>query len=102
MKGNAVIHGILYISGLSMTNSVLGVIASLSGGILGAALQSPFVLIGVTSVLVWFGLSFLGLWEIKVPLGLTRLASRNFGGYFGTFFMGLTLTLALLYAAWWR
>ncbi|MFC1883756.1 cytochrome c biogenesis protein CcdA [Thermodesulfobacteriota bacterium] len=91
MKGKAFIHGILYISGLSITNSLLGIIAGLSGSILGAALQSPFVLIGVTSVLVWFGLSFFGLWELKVPLGLTRLASKNFGGYFGTFFMGLTL-----------
>jgi thiol:disulfide interchange protein DsbD len=86
-----VIHGLLYMTGLASTNSLLGLIASLSGGMLGSALQNPVVLMAVAGVLLLLGLSFFGLWELRVPSGMTRLASKNFGGYFGTFFMGLTL-----------
>ncbi|MFO7599509.1 MAG: cytochrome c biogenesis protein CcdA [Candidatus Desulfacyla sp.] len=86
-----IIQGIVYICGLAFTNSILGVMASLSGAMLGSALQNPIVLITVAGILVGLATSFFGLWEIRVPSGLTRLASKNFGGYFGTFFMGLTL-----------
>jgi thiol:disulfide interchange protein DsbD len=58
---------------------------------LGSALQNPVVLIVVAGIMVFLALSFFDFWELKIPSGLTRLASKNFGGYFGTFFMGLTL-----------
>ncbi|MBW2035722.1 MAG: thioredoxin family protein [Deltaproteobacteria bacterium] len=81
----------MYICGLAFTNSLLGLTASMSGGLLGSALQNPAVLVLVAGIMVSFALSFFGLWELRLPSGLTRLASRNFSGYFGTFFMGLTL-----------
>jgi thioredoxin:protein disulfide reductase len=85
------LQGIVYILGLAVTNSILGVTASLSGAILGSVLQNPIVLLTVAGILVGLATSFFGLWEMRLPSGLTRLASRNFSGYFGTFFMGLTL-----------
>ncbi|MBW1702252.1 MAG: thioredoxin family protein [Deltaproteobacteria bacterium] len=91
MRGRTLIHGLLYICGLAFTNSLLGLTASMSGGLLGSALQNPAVLVLVAGIMVSFALSFFGLWELRLPSGLTRLASRNFSGYFGTFFMGLTL-----------
>ncbi|MCP4666405.1 MAG: thiol:disulfide interchange protein, partial [Deltaproteobacteria bacterium] len=91
MGGARFIHGLLYMSGLAFTNSLLGLTASLSGGMLGSALQNPIVLIVVAGVLLSLGLSFFGLWELRIPSGMTRMASKNFGGYSGTFFMGLTL-----------
>ncbi len=91
IRGKTVIHGLLYISGLAFTNSILGLTAALSGGLLGSALQNPVVLMVVAGILVSLGLSFFGLWEFRIPSGLTRVASRNIGGYFGSFFMGLTL-----------
>jgi len=91
IKGRTIIHGILYIFGLAITNSLLGLSAALSGGILGFALQKPLVLIFVVSVMVAMALSFFGMWELRLPLWLTRIASKNYAGFFGTFFMGLTL-----------
>jgi thiol:disulfide interchange protein DsbD len=85
------LQGLVYICGLAVTNSILGVMASLSGAMLGSILQNPIVLIAVAGILVGLATSFFGLWEIRLPSGLTRLASKNYGGYFGTFFMGLTL-----------
>ncbi|NLD38277.1 MAG: thioredoxin fold domain-containing protein [Desulfatiglans sp.] len=88
---HTILLGILYISGLAFTNSILGVTAALTGGILGAALQYPVVLIIIALIMFSLGLSFFGLWEIHVPGSITKIASKNFSGYFGTFFMGLTL-----------
>jgi thiol:disulfide interchange protein DsbD len=86
-----VVHGILYVLGLAVTNSILGVSAALSGGLLGGALQHPSVLATVSGIMILLSLSFFGLWEIRLPAGLARAASKNYGGHFGTFFMGLTL-----------
>lgn len=90
-RSTAALHGLLYITGLAVTNSILGVTASLSGGLLGAVLQNPQVLVGIALVLMALALSFFGFWEIRLPSSLTNAASRNFSGFFGTFFMGLTL-----------
>ena len=91
IRGHTILHGILYMVGLAVTNSILGVSAALTGGMLGFALQNPIVLILVAAVMVAMGLSFFGLWELRLPLWLTRSASKSYAGLFGTFFMGLTL-----------
>jgi thiol:disulfide interchange protein DsbD len=91
IRGRTIVHGIAYIFGLAMTNSLLGLSAALSGGMLGFALQRPSVLIFVAAVMLFMGLSFFGLWEIRLPAWLTRVASKGYAGFFGTFFMGLTL-----------
>nr|MBF0223058.1 thioredoxin family protein [Desulfobulbaceae bacterium] len=84
-------HGFFYITGLAVTNSVLGVAAAMTGGLMGAMLQNPWVVIGVATVLLVFASSLFGFWELRLPAGLTRAASKNYTGYFGTFFMGMTL-----------
>jgi thiol:disulfide interchange protein DsbD len=91
MRGQTIVHGLLYMLGLAVTNSLLGFSAALSGGMLGFALQHPIVLIFVAAVIVAMGLSFFGVWELRLPLWLTKPASKSFAGFFGTFFMGLTL-----------
>jgi thioredoxin:protein disulfide reductase len=91
MKGDNLIHAVLYLIGLSVTNSLMGVIAALSGNMMGALLQLPATLIIIAVILILLGMSFFDLWEIRLPSGLNKAASKNFGGYFGTFFMGLTL-----------
>jgi thiol:disulfide interchange protein DsbD len=91
IRGHTILHGILYMVGLAVTNSILGVSAALTGGMLGFALQNPIVLILVAAVMVAMGLSFFGLWELRLPLWLIRSASKSYAGLFGTFFMGLTL-----------
>jgi len=84
-------HGVCYIMGLALTNSTLGVIAALTGGLMGALLQNPFVLGIVAAILVVFATSLFGLWELRLPGGLSQAAGKSYTGYFGSFFMGLTL-----------
>jgi len=90
-QGNLFLHGMLYMVGLALTNSILGVVAALTGGMMGAMLQSPVVLAAISLLLVAFATSLFGFWELRLPAGLTRAASKSHAGYFGTFFMGLTL-----------
>ncbi|MCJ7596002.1 MAG: thioredoxin domain-containing protein [Desulfobacterales bacterium] len=90
-KGRQIGHGVCYILGLSLTNSLLGVTAALTGGLMGAMLQNPAVLAGVAAILVFFAASLFGLWEFRLPTRLTQAASKSHAGYFGTLFMGLTL-----------
>ncbi len=91
VQGTLVAHGLCYMMGLALTNSVLGVVASLGGGLMGSMLQNPAVLIGVAMVLVVFAASLFGLWEMRLPSGLTQAAGRSYTGYFGSLFLGLTL-----------
>ena len=84
-------HGFCYIGGLSITNSVLGVVAALTGGLMGAMLQNPLVLSFVAAILIILATSLFGLWELRLPGGLMHAASRSYAGYLGTLFMGLTM-----------
>jgi len=84
-------HGICYIGGLALTNSLLGVTAALTGGLIGALLQSPMVLITIATVLAAFAMSLFGFWELRLPFWLTQAASKSYTGFFGSFFMGITL-----------
>jgi thiol:disulfide interchange protein DsbD len=86
-----VLHGLCYLMGLALTNSTLGVIAALTGGLMGSLLQSPIVLALVAGVLVLFATSLFGFWELRLPGGLSQAAGRSYTGYFGSLFMGLTL-----------
>jgi thiol:disulfide interchange protein DsbD len=85
------INCILYILGLAITNSVLGVWAALSGRMVGSFLQNPWVILFLVCLFIALALASFGFWEFRLPAGLTRLVSKSFGGYLGTFFMGLTL-----------
>jgi thiol:disulfide interchange protein DsbD len=84
-------NSLLYLLGLAITNSFLGLWAALSGRMVGSALQSPWVVLFLAALFIALALSSFGLWELRLPSLLTRSASKTFRGYFGTFFMGLTL-----------
>jgi thiol:disulfide interchange protein DsbD len=58
---------------------------------MGSILQNPIVLYVVAAVLVAFAASLFGLWEIRLPSGITQSAAKSYAGYFGSLFMGLTL-----------
>jgi thiol:disulfide interchange protein DsbD len=90
-QGRLLAHGLFYVTGLAMTNSILGVTAAMTGGLMGSMLQNPWVLVAVALVLLTFASSLFGFWELRLPSGMTRAASKNYAGYFGTFFMGMTL-----------
>jgi thiol:disulfide interchange protein DsbD len=90
-KSRLIGHGICYIVGLALTNSSLGLVAALTGGLIGEMLQSPLMLIAISGVLTAFALSLFGFWELRLPFWLTQAAAKSYTGFFGSFFMGITL-----------
>ncbi len=84
-------HGACYVIGLAVTNSLLGVTAALTGGLMGSLLQNPVVLMAIATVLVLFAASLFGFWEMRLPFAMTQIVSRSYAGYCGSLFMGLTM-----------
>ncbi len=89
--GRLTLMGLMYLLGMALTYSVIGVVTSLSGAVFGALLQNPVVIIFVALVMVVLALSMFGLYEIKVPEALMQKASESKGGLLGALFMGLTM-----------
>jgi len=86
--------------GLTIVGAFTG-LGALAAALLGAAgaqsiAASPWTNLAIGAVLVAFGLSLLGLFELKLPTGLTNYLNRQSerqSGYVGAVFMGLTLTV---------
>jgi thiol:disulfide interchange protein DsbD len=90
-KGSTIVLAILYLLGMAAMYSTLGVIAALTGSILGSALQNPFVTAFIALVMVALAMSMFGFYEIRVPAQLSGVAGTAKQGYLGAFFMGLTV-----------
>jgi len=90
-KGSVVAHSVLYVIGMAVTYSILGVIASFTGSLFGTALQYPPVLIGIALIMILLALSMFDVYELRVPAFLNKIAGGSRKGFFGTFFMGLTV-----------
>jgi thiol:disulfide interchange protein DsbD len=90
-KGGKLLMALAYVLGMSVTYSVLGLVAALTGGVFGSLLQSPWVVAGLVLIFIALALSMFGLYEIKIPQSLANFSGKNRQGYFGTFMMGLTV-----------
>lgn len=97
-------HGFLlsaaFVLGTAITYALAGVAAGLSGAMLSAALQSPWVLGGFSAVFIVLALSMFGFYELQLPRALQhRLAeasNRLHGGHFaGVFTMGVFSALIM-------
>ncbi len=81
----------VYVIGMAITYSVIGVVTALSGSLFGSLLQNPFVLVGIALVLIALSLSMFGLYEFQLPASWMSKFGEAKAGYFGALFMGLTM-----------
>ena len=96
MQGFAL--SVAYVLGMAVTYAIAGVAAGLSGAMLSAALQNPWVLGSFAAVFVMLALSMFGLYELQLPerlqTRLTETSNRLPGGRFtGVFAMGVLSAL---------
>jgi thiol:disulfide interchange protein DsbD len=82
---------VLYVLGIALSFSAVGLAAALSGGLFGAALQKPVVLLFIAAVMIALALASFGLYQLQPPPGLMRFAGRTGSGAAGAVFMGLTM-----------
>lgn len=88
------LHGfslsLVYVLGIALTYSVLGVAAAMFGTVFGGAMQHPAVIMSLVVVFGVLGLSSVGLFDLRLPGDLqTKLSSVGGAGYLGAFLMGL-------------
>src|SRR5487761_2373811 len=78
---------VAYVLGMSVTYTGIGVGAALSGNLLSAALQNPWVLSAFAMVFVLLSLSMFGFYELQLPSGfhakITETSNRLKGGHLG-------------------
>ncbi|MGH7906411.1 MAG: cytochrome c biogenesis protein CcdA [Candidatus Binataceae bacterium] len=79
---------ITYVIGIALMFSAVGVAVALSGGVFGAAMQSPYVLTAIAAVLVLLALSSFGVFSIQAPQWMMRWAGASRPGYVGALAMG--------------
>jgi thiol:disulfide interchange protein DsbD len=83
--------GVMFLIGMSITYSIIGVVTSLTGAVFGSLLQNTFVIIFIVLVFIVLSLSMFGVYEFKLPNALVAKAGGAKSGYYGALFMGLTM-----------
>ena len=91
--GRALLLAFIYVQGMALTYTALGLVVAAAGMQFQAALQSPWVLIALSAVFVILALSMFGLFTLQLPSSLqtrlTLMSNRQQGGSpGGVFAMG--------------
>jgi thiol:disulfide interchange protein DsbD len=79
----------LYVLGIALTFSGLGVVAAISGNLFGAALQNPYVLGAIAAILLLLAAASFGLLSLQPPAWMMRWAGNARPGNAGALVMGL-------------
>jgi thiol:disulfide interchange protein DsbD len=87
---HAMVLSALYVLGIAVTYSALGVGAALTGQAFGTVMSNPWVVAAVSAVLAAMAASMFGAFDLTLPSGLHRRLSAFGGtGMAGSFGMGL-------------
>lgn len=89
----ALVLSAIYVQGMALTYTLLGLVVASAGIQFQAALQHPYVLIGLSVLFVLLALSMFGLYTLQLPSSvqtwLSNLSNKQQGGSFaGVFAMG--------------
>ena len=82
---------IAYVIGITLSFAALGVTASVAGGLFGAPLQHPIVLVSLAVLLTTLSLSSFGFFELRAPQALMTRFGGSSAGLGGALLMGLTM-----------
>lgn len=89
----ALILSFIYVQGMALTYTVLGLVVASAGLQFQAAMQHPYVLIGLSTLFVLLALSMFGVYTLQLPskvqTWLSSLSNKQQGGNsLGVFAMG--------------
>lgn len=88
------LRSLVYVFGLAVTYAALGLAAALGGGVVGAAMQNPWVLATVALLFFVMGLAMLDVFHLTLPSFLGNRLSGGAGtGWGGLFLTGMAAGL---------
>ena len=89
-SGRALLLTFIYVQGMALTYTALGLVVAAAGLQFQAALQHPYVLIGLAVIFTLLALSMFGLFTLQLPSSLqtrlTLMSNRQQGGAPGSVF----------------
>ncbi len=81
---------LVYVLGIAIIYTSLGAFSALFGKVFGNITQNPWVYIAVANIIIFFGLSMLGVFTIRLPGFLSGIGKAGKkGGYLGSLLMGM-------------
>jgi thiol:disulfide interchange protein DsbD len=94
----AFLLSLTFVLGMAITYTLAGAAFAAMGGQIQAALQKPWIIVGVSTLFVALAVSMFGVYELQMPAALqTRMAaiskSQRSGTFFGTAIMGVLSAL---------
>ncbi|MCX7892049.1 MAG: protein-disulfide reductase DsbD [Burkholderiales bacterium] len=99
-KGRALALSLAYVLGMAVTYTAIGIAAALSGQLLSAALQNPWVLGAFALIFVALAFSMFGFYDIQLPAALqsrlTDASNRLSGGHVGAVALMGALSAAIV------
>ena len=91
-KYKGFILSIFFVLGLSITYSILGIIAAATGSVFGSLMQTPVVITGISLIFIAMALSMFGLYDIQLPPSITaklQSGGSKHKGFIGSFLIGM-------------
>lgn len=95
--GRGFILSLFYVGTMAVVYGIMGAIVSLVGGVFGAWLANPIVVVAIAIVFVIFSLSMFGLYNLDVPLALRNKlgTAKKSGGIGGAIVLGVIAALVV-------
>ncbi|MBL1167145.1 protein-disulfide reductase DsbD, partial [Escherichia coli] len=92
-SGRILALAVVYVQGMALTYTLLGLVVAAAGLQFQAALQHPYVLIGLSVLFIALALSMFGLYSLQLPASLQRRLAgwsntQKGGSMPGVFLMG--------------
>ena len=94
-RGAAFAKASVYVLGIAIVFSLLGLISGLAGKQWGFLFQNPWFVVAVTVIILAMAASMFGAFEITVPAGIMNKFGRAREGIVGSFIMGLTVGVVI-------
>jgi thiol:disulfide interchange protein DsbD len=88
-------RALVYVIGIAIVFSVLGLISGLAGKQWGFLFQNPWFVMGVTVIILAMAASMFGAFEIRVPSALMNKFGHSREGVIGALIMGLTVGVVI-------
>lgn len=89
IRSKTILLVLVYILGIAISYSALGVGAALSGNAFGAFLGNSYVIIGISILFAILGLAMFGVYEFQIPHFITNKIASSKRGLIGALVMGL-------------
>ncbi len=95
--GRGFIMSLFYVGSMAVIYGVMGLVVSMVGGVFGAWLASPPVVIGIAVIFVIFSLSMFGLYELQMPMFIRQKlgTTKTSGGIGGAIVLGAVAALVV-------